>query len=404
LLLVFVGVLAYAAYRHTVFWTGRDFTTSKAYWQLLADAFLHGRLYLEHPTSTHDLTFYNGRWYVPNPPLPALVVLPFVAVFGVEKINMVRFGITLGAVNAMLIYQVLEKAARLKLIPTRPAGNLWLTVMVIFGTSYWWLSVMGEMWFTAQLLTLTFLALAVLFALGRCSPWLIGTSLGMAVLSRPNAFTLLPFVTGVYLYLDTCEGRKVDWKGVIRWSEQTVVPIILACVGLLYYNYIRFGDWFDFGYVTINSSDWIMEAARTYGLFNPHFIPANFYAMFLKLPRIENDGSCFYYSPSREGISLLAMTPALVYIVRRLKLNWWTAGAWVSILLSMGLLMLYHNTGADQLGYRYLMDSVLPVLLLMGLGVGERPSWIFKGLVVLSVIGNAAGMYWWFTEWWCKPV
>jgi len=244
----------------------------------------------------------------------------------------------------------------------------------------------------------------VLFALMRWSPWLIGLSLGMAVLSRPNAFTLFPFLAGLYLYLDTQESKTIQWKGVISWGVQSAIPMGLACFALLYYNHIRFQDWFDFGYVTINSSNWIMEAAQTYGLFNTHFIPANLYAMFLKMPRIVFDGSCFYYSPSREGISILATTPAIVYVFRRLKLNWWTAGAWVSILLSMGLLMFYHNTGADQLGYRYLMDYILPVLLLMGLGVGQPPSWIFKGLVLLSVIVNAAGLYWWFTEWWCKPV
>lgn len=404
LLLLFIGVSAYVVYRHTAFWAARDFTTSKANWHLLADAFLHGRLYLEQPASTHDLTFYDGHWYVPNPPLPALVILPLVAMFGADSLNMVRFGITIGAINAVLIYQFLAKASQRKLIPTSASTNLWLTAVAVFGTSHWWLSVMGEMWFTSQLLTLTFLSLAALVALERWSPWLAGLCLGLAVLSRPNAFTLFPFLAGLFLYLDTQEGKALQWQRAAGWGIQAALPVGLAVFGLLYYNHLRFQDWLDFGYVTINSSDWIMEAARTYGMFNAHFIPKNLSAMFLKLPRIVFDGSCLYYSPSREGISLLAMTPALVYVFRRFKMNWWTGGAWASILLSMGLLLFYHNTGADQLGYRYLMDYLLPVLLLMGLGAGERSSWIFKGLVMLSVLGNAAGIYWWFTEWWCKPV
>jgi hypothetical protein len=43
------------------------------------------------------------------------------------------------------------------------------------------------------------------------------------------------------------------------------------------------------------------------------------------------------------------------------------------------------------------------VLLLWGFGLGGRSSWVFKGLAMLSLLGNAAGIYWWFTEWWCKP-
>jgi hypothetical protein len=146
-----------------------------------------------------------------------------------------------------------------------------------------------------------------------------------------------------------------------------------------------------------------MDAVRTYGIFNVHFVPANLHAMFLKFPRIEIAGSCFYFSPTREGISILATTPAIVYIFRRLKINWWTIGAWLSIIVSIGLLLFYHNTGSWQMGYRYLLDFLLPVLLLMGLGIGKRPSWLFIFLVILSIIINAAGIYWWFTEWWCKP-
>jgi hypothetical protein len=146
-----------------------------------------------------------------------------------------------------------------------------------------------------------------------------------------------------------------------------------------------------------------MEAVRTYGMFNIHFVPVNFHAMFLKLPHIQLAEGCFYFSPTREGISILAMTPAVVYSIRRLKLNWWTAGAWVSIALSIVLFLFYHNTGSWQLGYRYLIDFILPVLLLMGLGIGKRPSWLFILLAVIGIIGNTAGIYWWFTEWWCKP-
>jgi hypothetical protein len=113
------------------------------------------------------------------------------------------------------------------------------------------------------------------------------------------------------------------------------------------------------------------------------------------------NGSCPIYFPGRDGISILAMTPAIVYTVRRFRWNAWTVGAWVSVLLSTALLLLYSNFGAWQLGYRYLMDFILPVLLLMAIGVGQRASWVFKSLAVLSILGNAAGIIWWFNMWWC---
>jgi len=161
---------------------------------------------------------------------------------------------------------------------------------------------------------------------------------------------------------------------IFRDEYHSKFPVI---AGLLYYNFIRFNDWLYFGYVTISSAEWLMEAVRTYGMFNVHFVPENFYAMFVKLPRIQLSDGCFYFSPTREGISILATTPAIIYIFRRFKLNWWTVGAWTSIILSIGLLLFYHNTGSWQLGYRYLLDFILPVLLLIGLGIGKRPSRVF---------------------------
>lgn len=401
LLITMIGVATFTAYRHMGQWMDWTFTPSKAYWNDLAYAFLNGRLYIEPPGTDHDLTFFNGRWYVPNPPLPAFILMPFVALAGSSEINTVLFSTIVGAINAVLVFLILEKAAALGLIPTRKTGNLLLTSLFAFGTSHWWLSMMGRMWFISQILTITFAALAALLVLYKRSPWLVGLCLGLAVLSRPNVFTLWPFLAGMMIYTQYRTTWKEEIKRIALWAVQSAVPVILAVAGLLYYNYIRFGDFLDFGYVTINSSDWLMSAVQTYGMFHPHFVPINLHLMFLKLPIIEMRGSCFYYSPTREGISMFAMTPALLFLFRRIRINWWTAGAWVSVILSIGLLMFYHNTGAWQMGYRYLMDFILPVLLLLAVGVGDRENWPFRLLVALSLLLTGAGIIWWFERWFC---
>ncbi len=178
------------------------------------------------------------------------------------------------------------------------------------------------------------------------------------------------------------------------------MPVCLVVAGLLYYNFVRFDNFFDFGYATINGAPVVVEAIQTYGMFNPHFIPINLNVMFLKLPALEIRGSCLYFSSSRAGFSMLVMTPPLLFVFRRFKLNWWTTGAWVSVILSIGMLICYHNTGASQLGYRYLMDFILPILLLMAIGIGQRGSWVFKILTATSIICSTASIVWWFTEWW----
>jgi len=391
----------FTIYRHTSQWMDWRFTPSKAYWNLLADAFLHGRLYLINPTFTHDLTLYDGNWYVPNPPLPAIILMPFVALLGLENLNMVVFSIWCGAITVLLIFWLLQMGSSKGLFQTSRAGNLWLTAVFAMGTCFWWLSIMGRVWFISQILTVLFTAVAAILVLNKRSPVLVGLALGLAIMCRPNVFTVWPFLLGIYIYLENTPFPKIPWRKVILWSVQSAIPICLAVAGLLYYNYIRFDDFMDFGYVTISSSDWIMDAVQTYGMFHPHFFQSNFLMMFINHPAFIVENGCFRFSASMDGYSLLAMTPVLIYIFRRIKLNWWVVASWIAVLFTVGLLLFYHNNGAAQLGYRYLMDFIVPILFLLALGIGTKPSWLFKALVIISILGNLFGIMWWFQKWWC---
>ena len=52
----------------------------------LADAWLHGKPYLPHfPGDYIDAIPYHGRAYVYEAPLPAVLLLPFVAIWGLER-------------------------------------------------------------------------------------------------------------------------------------------------------------------------------------------------------------------------------------------------------------------------------------------------------------------------------
>jgi len=164
----------------------------------------------------------------------------------------------------------------------------------------------------------------------------------------------------------------------------------------LLYNYLRFEDWFDFGYVTINGAESIVEAVQKYGMFHPHFLRENFEVMFLRMPRIDTTGERFFFQPGYAGYSIFAMTPAFIYLIRGIKKNWWVIGAWVSVILTVGLLLLYHNTGASQVGYRYIQDAIIPLMLLLGVGVGEKPGILFKALTILGVVINLLSTYWWY--------
>jgi hypothetical protein len=392
---IIITLITFAIYRFTGQLMGRWNTPAKAYWHLLADAFWRGELYLTNPDTTHDLTLYLGHWFVPNPPLPALVLMPLVKIFGVWDFNMALFSAWIGALNSGLIYLILRVATRKGLIQTNQTANLWLTAVFAIGTNHWWLSILGQMWFVSQILTVTFSALAVLCVLYNKHPFVTGSMLGLAVLSRPNVFALFPLLLGIQRYQQT-DFPKIRWRSFFRRVIFCGIPVLAASFLLLFYNHLRFEDWFDFGYVTINGADWIQTAVKEYGMFNLHFFKTNADVMLFRAPKIGITDGMLFFDPGVTGYSIFIMTPPVFYCFRRFKLNWWTCGALVSILISLGMLLTYHNTGAEQIGYRYSMDFILPLLLLIGQGAGKRTSILFKGLVIAAVIVNAVSIHWWF--------
>ncbi len=53
------------------------------------------------------------------------------------------------------------------------------------------------------------------------------------------------------------------------------MPLFLAILGLLWYNYARFGNPFDYGYMNENVADFMAGDLKNYGTFHPHFILRN---------------------------------------------------------------------------------------------------------------------------------
>lgn len=103
---------AFGIYWLSAVLAGHTQSPDSAYFNDLANAFLHGQLYLSNPTNTRDLTLFNGNWYVPFPPLPALLLLPWVAVSGLGQVNTVLFVAVMAALNVALAFLLLQALTR----------------------------------------------------------------------------------------------------------------------------------------------------------------------------------------------------------------------------------------------------------------------------------------------------
>jgi hypothetical protein len=354
-------------------------------------------LYLLDPGSTHDLTFFNGNWYVANPPLVALLMLPFVALFGLPALNTVVFSILFAALNAALVYALLEQIHARGWVQLRGGDSLWLTALFAFGTAHWYLGVIGKMWFLSQITTVTFLALATLLAVLRKPPLLQGIAIGLAVLARPNMVVFAPVLLGIAVQNVHDDGKPFRFGDLFMWGLKIGLPVLVAGAGLLFYNWIRFGNIWDYGYLTENVADFMAQDLKNYGTFNPHFILRNLSVMFLSLPKWS--AYCGALLPSVQGLSMLIVTPALVFLGGSFRRKPWILGAWGGIVGTIIPLTLYYNTGAWQFGYKYLLDFIVPVMLLLAVAAasaGKRMTRVLRLLILVSIGMNAYGVLWWF--------
>ena len=398
------AVLGFCVTRVTGMWMGRvNAPPDKVYWNELAESFLHGRLDLMHPSGFHDLTLYDGKWYVPNPPLPGILLIPWVALLGsAEAVNMCVTDAVIAGINAGLFFLMLTLAFETAGGPFYrfSRGNcmavcFWVTLLFVFGTDHLWLGTTGQMWFVSQMLVVAFTLLACIFVICRFPPVLAGIALALGMLCRPNIFPVWLCMLGIFLHQQS-EFPRIPWKKTFVWCLKSGIPVVISAGLLLLYNKLRFDDWMDFGYVTINGADWILDAVRDYGMFHPHFIGINSRVMFLELPAIDLSGGRFFFQPHVAGYSVFLMTPPLIWTFRAFRKNWASIGTWAAVLLGLALLLLYHNTGAEQIGYRYLLDFSAPLALLIADGMRGHVSKLFKLLTVFAVVLSFIGIYWWY--------
>jgi len=396
-----IFIVAWFIYQFTGF-IGRWFfrAPEQAYFPYLADAFLHGKLYLINPISYVELTPNNGNWYVPYPPLNAVLMMPMVALWGAENVNSSNFSIFFAALSASLVFAILEKLSERGWTKLNASSNLWLTILFGISTPLWQIAISGEVWYINQVVTIAFVALATLLVLLESSPLLIGLAIGLAMLARPPILLSWIFLLGIFWQIQSDRDGQVPFAKWFKWSFLTAVPVILIGLAFLWYNYSRFGSIFDFGYAAMNIGEPARTDIRTYGQFNFRYLSRNLDVMFLRLPHPKP--ACGFVTADTEGMSLFVATPAFIYLLGAFKRKAWVVAAWATSILLFIPLALYFTTGIFQFGYRYVLDMIIPLITLLAVSVQkEKLALHVKAMILSGVLVNYWGV-WWFYRHWCR--
>jgi hypothetical protein len=363
---------------------------------LQAQAWLHG--HLDIGRHVNDAILVGGKYYIVFPPLPALLMLPFIVILG-SRFSDIWFTWAFAALNMLLLFRTLEVMRVRRIINRLPLENLIMALTFGFGTIALWLCLGGDVWFTSQTISIFGILLTLHSTLSRRWP-LATLGLGMVVLTRTSEVLIgiVPFV--VYLH-DLGIGRRTQdrWHFLPqRWpsvGELVVMltPFAVALLILLVHNKFYFGNPLSTGYEIHDRQD---TMHFKYGILSWHYIWPNFVVDFLRWPS-------FYFSAINDvsprpdlvidgiGTSMFFSTPLLAIFLfapqGKTAQTWLRNTLWVTVAILLVSILSFQAAGGAQVGARY----VFPLYPLLFLLLAQRAApldtrWI--SLAGLSVFIN----------------
>ncbi|MGH2408092.1 MAG: hypothetical protein ACRDF7_08460 [Candidatus Limnocylindrales bacterium] len=348
----------------------------------LADAFLHGRLHVADPMPwIEHVDRVGGGWYVPYPPMPAITVLPFVALFGAGFDQGIASALV-GGLNVAILWTLLGK------IGVAPLPRLALAIAFAVGTVHWWAAGVGTSWLFAGINGVFYALLALWLALDRRWPILAGVLVGCAAASRLPVGLTLPLYLAMFAGLT--RGRLLHWPDRAGLRDAALVLVGLAGPMILValYNVARFGSPFDFGYEKIGGV--LQEPWYAQGILSLSYIPRHIEAIFFRgFDFVE--GVFPYFRPNWMGLALTFSTPLYFWLVN-LRRDPFVVWALIAVALALVPIVTHGNVGEAQFGYRFSLDVAPLLFLLLGTVFRERISRAGLVAILVGIAVNAYGV------------
>jgi hypothetical protein len=344
-----------------------------------ARGFLQGRLDIWGlPGYYLDLILWHDKIYLPNPPLPSILLMPFVAIWG-EATEQIRICMFVGAIDVLLAWLLLGKMA------INGGLRIGLTLLYGFGTVHYSATIIGTIWFYAHVVAEMGMLLALVEFFGKRRFLLIGFWMGLAFLSRQATILGSIFFVGWLV-----------WQRPEQWQR----AFINFCIGFSplfafnsWFNWARFGNPLESGYLLQNFYSSVQASEiKKYGFFNLAYIPKHLKLIFTKMPQILLNFP--FLQPKPEGMNIWLTTPALFgLITTKWQDQIHILAGLAAFLISLPALI-YTATGWVQFGYRYALDYLPFLFIPIASGLIRMPRAIAWILIGTSIIINTWGVYW----------
>ena len=342
------------------------------YFLPLANSMLHGKIDVYYNPILSELIPVNGKYFVVFPPVSAFLLIPAVAIWGM-KFNQAIASVFWGAA-AVGIFGAIASHIFQKISTT-----VWLTLLFAFGTNFFFLVIIGNGWYLAQVVGIFFLLLSLLLALKK-KPFLTGVFLGLSLLSRLPLFLAFPAI----LYVLLKENKK-SWLKISLWF---FAPLAGGFLFYGYYNFARFGSFFETGYSLLPG---VLNLPRYHqGIFSLSYIPRSFVEYIGLMPQILHKFP--YIFPTDAGMAVWLTTPALLLLFLVKKKDPYSVAFLLTALLIFILDLAHGENGWRQFGMRFSLDFMIFLLIPLGFVLERtKPAYIWT-LIILSIAINLWGV------------
>jgi hypothetical protein len=317
-------------------------------------------------------------------------MLPGAAISGRAASDMIPT-LLVAALILPLTLLVLRRLTAAGLSHRSLGDDLWLVATLAFGSVLWFSAVQGKVWYTAHVVGV---ALALVYAWASIEarrPIVAGLALGAAALTR----TAMAFMVPLFLFeaWRICGGLpawRKDRRAVLRALRRPVLrfaaPVAGFAIAGMVYNQLRFGSPTEFGhsYLAVRQQAQIEQ----FGLASYHYLARNLAVAFTLLPELSPRPP--YVQISGHGLALWFTTPVLVLLLWPRDRPPQHRILWLCVAAVALPSLLYQNSGWVQFGYRFSLDYM--VLLILLLAIGGRPftRWT-KALIVAGIVINLFG-------------
>jgi hypothetical protein len=329
----------------------------------LANAFIHGQLNFLKPIGGlgQDPVFYKGKIFWDDGPFPALLLIPFVALFDLFHLTYYQGYLMwlIAACVPLFIYAIARKLGYSK-------EDGWLLgLSFALGSVFIGVTSISSSWFFAQVLNTFLLFWALYEFYYHKRYWWIGILCACVLMTRA---TSIPIV--LFFALEIWQGRGNHKQKLFQYV-QLGAPLLVAIVLLGTYNYLRFQSPFNGGYMMQLLHGNAVES-RAIGVFSIKHIPTNFYYAFLTAPvPVTRDTTSWtlrfpFIADNVYGMSLFITSPYYLYFFGQKwrAFNIHARNLLIATVATALIVFSYYGVGLIQFGYRYSLDF-LPTLFVL---------------------------------------